>query len=209
MRDKYFYIDYDFDNKERHDKFEIIFQKIKEVKEEYYQSESEISYEDEDWTVYLDEEAKDWFNKIELTPNSEQRKVYDALWKLTKPEIRQKHPIFNTADNWDYDSVIEVVFQGDYQLIKVEKSINKGTLFFDPGGFPFGGTEALVQLIESFGNKVTYDHWHEGPHVRPQIGWDFEVAKKLVDQGKGVEIENLARNQKLEKKDKKWWEFWK
>ncbi|MVO07610.1 hypothetical protein GOQ30_00360 [Flavobacterium sp. TP390] len=207
MRDKFFYIDYDFEDNERHEKFEIFFQKLKEVKEEYYNAETEISYNDIDWTIYLDENARKWFTKIELTPNSEQRKIYNALWNLTKPEIRHKHPIFNTADNWDFNSVIEVIFQGDYELIKLEKLKDKGTLFFDPGGFPFGGTEALVQLIESFGNKVTYDHWHEGPHIRPEIGWDFEIAKKLVEEGKGVEISKS--NRALQIIEKKWWEFWK
>ena len=64
---------------------------------------------------------------------------------------------------------------------------------------PFGGTESLVQLIESFGHTVTYDSWHEGPPKRAAISWEFELAKKLVEQGKGIEQPN----------EKEWWKFWK
>lgn len=106
------------------------------------------------------------------------------------PEVRLKHSIFNTSDNWSLDSMLYLIFQGDYELIKITKTENIGTLFFDPGGFPFGGTESLVQLIESFGNKVTYDHWHAGSHLRPNIGWDYEVAKKYVEKGLGIEFSN-------------------
>jgi hypothetical protein len=188
MNTQYFYIEYQIGNPERHDKLEILFQKIKEEKEKYSETENEPSCAIEDWIVYLDNEAKEWFNKIELKPNSEQRRVYKKLWKLTKPEIRFKHPMFNTGDNWSLDSMINVIFQGEYELIKIERKENQGTLFYDPYSGPFGGTESLVQLIESFGNNVTYDYWHEGPHRRPEIGWDFELAKKLVKEGKGVEI---------------------
>ncbi|NQX85448.1 MAG: hypothetical protein HRT67_06025 [Flavobacteriaceae bacterium] len=92
--------------------------------------------------------------------------------------------MFNTADNWSLDSMIYVIFQGDYELIKIEKSNDNGTLYYNPVGIPFGGTESLVQLIESFGNTVTYDSWHEGTHKRAEIAWDFEVAKKLVEKEK-------------------------
>lgn len=204
MKDEYLYINYDIENDERHNKFEVIFNKIKVEKDKFYSSNIEPSSEVEDWIGYLDEKAKIWFNKIELKPNSEQKKTYDILWEMTAPEIRFKHPIFNTADNWGLDSMLYVIFQGDYQLIKVTKVKNKGALFFDPGGFPFGGTESLVQLIESFGNIVTYDDWHEGPHLRLNIGWNYELAKKHIEQG--IELKLPIKENS---KEKKWWEFWK
>jgi hypothetical protein len=197
MQEQNFYIEFKIEKKERIEKLETLFLKIRDAKNKYYKTGIEPSSETEDWIGYLDSDAENWFNKIELKPNSEQRKVYDQLWKLTKPEVRLKHPMFNTADNWSLDSMIYVIFQGDYELIKIEKSDSKGTLYYNPGGMPFGGTESLVQLIESFGNTVTFDSWHEGPHKRAEIGWNFEVAKELVEQGKGVESSDR----------KKWWKF--
>lgn len=213
MKEQYFHIEYEIGKTERHEKLEILFQRIKEEKEKYYETGDEPSSEIEDWIKYLDNGAKEWFNKIVFKPNSEQRKIYDQLWKLSKPEIRIKHPMFNTGDSWRLDSMIYVIFEGDYELIKIEKTENKGILFYNPRGAPFGGTESLVYLIESFGNKVTYDYWHEGPHLRPEIGWDFELAKQLVEKGKGVEsinqVKEISTNRKSKSAKKEWWKFWK
>lgn len=71
MKEEYLYIDYQIENDERHDKFEIIFNKIKEEKDKFYSSDIEPSSEIEDCIGYLDEKTKIWFNKIELKPNSE------------------------------------------------------------------------------------------------------------------------------------------
>lgn len=198
MQENNFYIEYKIGETERNEKLETLFLKLKEEKIKYSETGTEPSSEIEDWINYLDSDAKKWFSKIELKPNSEQRKVYNELWKLTKPEIRLKHPMFNTSDNWSLDSMIYVIFQGNYELIKIKKISDKGVLYYNPKGMPFGGTESLVQLIESFGNTVIYDSWHEGPHKRAEIGWDFELAKKLVEQGKGIEHPN----------EKKWWKLW-
>lgn len=187
MEEYVFYIEYKIGNPKRHEKLETLFLKLKENKELYFETGIEPSSEIEDWIEFLDTDAKIWFDQIELKPNSEQLKIYNQLWTLTKPEVRLKHPMFNTADNWSLDNMVYVILQGDYELVKIEKSDNKGTLHYNPGGIPFGGTESLVQLIESFGNTVTYDSWHKGPHKRAQVGWNFELAKELVENNKGVE----------------------
>ena len=71
MKEKYFYIEYQIGNGERHEKLEILFQKIKEEKAKYSETGNEPSSEMEDWIKYLDIEAEEWFNKIEFQPNSE------------------------------------------------------------------------------------------------------------------------------------------
>lgn len=199
MEEYAFYIEYKIGNLKRHEKLETLFLKLKENKELYFETGIEPSSEIEDWIEFLDTDAKIWFDQIELKPNSEQLKIYNQLWTLTKPEVRLKHPMFNTADNWSLDNMVYVILQGDYELIKIEKSDNKGTLHYNPRGIPFGGTESLVQLIESFGNTVTYDSWHKGPHKRVQVRWNFKLAKELVENNKGVEPLNK----------KEWWQFWK
>ena len=77
MKEKFFYIEYEIGNEERHNKFEILFLKLREEKENYYQSGIEPSSEAEDWIKYLDDEARKWFNKIVLKPNSHQLKIYN------------------------------------------------------------------------------------------------------------------------------------
>jgi len=41
-----------------------------------------------------------------------------------KAKIRINHPIFNTGNNWGLDSMIYVIFEGDYELIKIAKIKN-------------------------------------------------------------------------------------
>ena len=208
---KNFYIEYKIGKEERHKKLEALFARIKLEKEKYHETKVEPQTEIRNWEKYLDKEAKKWFNNIIPKPNSKEKIFYDKLWNLTKPEIRIEHPIFNTGGSWDFESMLYAIFEGDYELIEIEKSVEGGTLFYKPYGAPFGGTESLVELIESFGNKVTYDFWHEGPHLRAEIGWDYELAKKLVEQGKGIEYVYKTKKAHIKENQsnkKYWWKFW-
>lgn len=205
MKDQYFHLEFDVATKASVSELLTIFQKIKEEKEKYHKTHTEPDVNISTWESYLSPEAKDWFaNKIPKEGSQEQE-IFDQLWQLSKPEVRIHHPIFKTEQGWDFESMLYTVFQGDYELITIEVKEAKGILFFDPGGFPFGGTESLVQLIESFGHQVTYDSWHEGPHLREEAGWDYGLAQQLVAEGKGVEEVILTKK----RGSNKWWQIWK
>lgn len=94
--------------------------------------------------------------------------------------------MFNVPGNWDFESMIDSLFNGEYVLVDlVRESEEFGVLYYDPWAGPFGGSESMVQLIESFGHTVTFDSWHQGPHHRRAIGWNYALAKQLVAAGKG------------------------
>jgi hypothetical protein len=78
------------------------------------------------------------------------------------------------------------LFNGEYTLVDlILNDGSNGILYYDPWAFPFGGSESLVALIESFGHYVHFDSWHEGSHLRQIIGWDYSLAKNLVAKGQG------------------------
>lgn len=153
--------------------------------EENFQPESEPN-----WIDYLDEEAIAWFADT-FDYQSDEGMVYQRLWELTEPDLRFDHPMFNFPGNWDFESMIDSLFHNECiydELVRLSPA--EGKLIYTPLAFPFGGSESLVALIESFGQIVTFDSWHEGPHKRRVIGWNFDRAIQLVAAGQGVTWEN-------------------
>ncbi len=194
MDSDYFYLEFKINETESFEKLEKLFTKIKKEKDIYIQDGNLDRIETIDWINYLDEKSLEWFSNV-FDFHSEEGKTYRKLWELTKPDIRIKHPMFNIDKIWEFESLIDTIFQGEYELISISKLEDKGKLKYNPWAGPFGGTESLVELIESFGNEVTYDYWHNGPHKRQKCKWNYQLAKKLVEQNKGID-------------DKKWWEIW-
>lgn len=71
-----------------------------------------------DWLSFLDEGAVKWFNDT-FDYESEEGKIYSKLYQLTAPEIRSQHPIFHVGKNWDFESTLDTIFNGDYILQKI------------------------------------------------------------------------------------------
>ena len=82
--------------------------------------------------------------------------------------------------------MLDAIFNGYYLLIDlVKEKDNQGCLYYQPTAYPFGGSDSLVELIKSFGNKIIYNSQHK--QIKPVIesSWDYELAKELVRQGIG------------------------
>lgn len=168
-----------------------MFAALKADKDEYWKDESEgdeaavNSASDPKWLDYLNGAAWNYFVE---NKDAEEEKVFWELWKLTKPSVRLTHPMFTRAQNWDFESMIEGIFHGEYTLDDIRQlDENRAVLLYDPWAGPFGGSEPLVALIESFGHHVTHDYWHQGPHKRGEIGWNYASARELVESGHGFE----------------------
>jgi len=43
---------------------------------------------------------------------------------------------------------------GDYDLIAIRPQATRHVLEFNPHGYPYGGTNSLVALVECFGHRV-------------------------------------------------------
>ena len=185
----YFQIKFIYD-KARFARLVAFFNKLKAVKNGEVQDDwgdIEDICSDEIWSEFLDDEAVEWFAGAFDTDGVEGQ-VYHKLWELTKPKIRVSHPFFIVPGSWDLESILDAIFNCEYDLIQIEaiEGSEEAVLYYNPHAQPFGGTESLVQLLEAFGCRVTYDTWHEGSHRKIEGTWDFEKAKKLVEQNKGV-----------------------
>lgn len=188
MRDKYFFVEFQIGSQPRFEALRRFFLALKVEKDRFCLESCEetgMNPEELNWYQFLDLEAVEWFSDT-FDFQSDEGKTYQKLCELTDPEVRWAHPMFTHPGHWDFDSLIEALFEGEYALIDlIQEEKMTGVLYYDPWAGPFGGTESLVELIESFGNTVTWDSWHEGPHHRRTVGWDFELAKKLVQAGQG------------------------
>ncbi len=201
MKDTYSYIEFEFDDSVRFEHLQNIFLKLKEVKDEFGKeidlenkrnnSTYEDPVDDYQWKDYLDKKAIAHFaNTFDF--NSEEGIIYWKLWELTEPEIRLQHPFFKTPGNWDFECMLDAIFSGYYILISLVKDKdNRGCLYYQPTAYPFGGSDSLVELIKSFGNKITYNSRHKYSNPIVESEWDYELAKKLVKQGVGLTPELL------------------
>ena len=192
MKEQYFYIEFQIVILERFNNLSIMFEKLKQVKSDWMNSFEQESdnldfkdpIDDFQWRNYLDEEAIKWFANT-FDYQSEEGRIYLQLWNLTTPRIRLEHPFFQPPGNWHFESMLDSIFNGDYLLIDlVKEKSDRGCLYYDPHGFPFGGSDSLIELIRSFGNNIIYDSWNENIPVR-KSEWDYELAKNLVAQGIG------------------------
>ena len=190
MKDTYCYIEFEFENLASFNNLHKMFLKLKEVKDELgadinlEQKQNNLIYQDpvsdRQWKDYLDEKANAHF-KNTFDFNSEEGIIYWQLWEITQPEIRLKHSFFKTPGNWDFECMLDAIFNGYYYLIDlVREKDNQGCLYYQPTAYPFGGSDSLVELIKSFGNRITYNSRHK--YIKPTVRsmWNYELAKELV-----------------------------
>ena len=202
MKDEYYYIEFQIGNLTRFASLQKMFAKLKQVKNDliediYLTEKTNSDYVDPvdnfQWRDYLDDKAIEWFNDT-FDFNSEEGIIYWKLLELTAPEIRFQHPFFKTPGNWYFESMLDAILNGDYTLIAlVKEKGNRGCLYYNPRAYPFGGSGSLIELIESFGNQVTYDSWQKKKNPLVESEWNFELAKKLVAKGIGFTPELLER----------------
>jgi hypothetical protein len=187
-----FYLEFTIGTKERFNSLHQLFLALKYQKEllisDWDRNDSIESYDSDkepDWSDFLDKEAIEWFaNTFDF--DSDEGVTYQKLWDLTEPAIRLAHPMFNLPGNWNFESIIDSIFDSEYELVKlILINDNKGRLYYDPWAFPFGSSDSLVALIESFGHHVIFDAYREGSPYRPIVGWDYALAKSLVAKGQG------------------------
>lgn len=200
MKDTYFYIEFEIINYARFPALQKFFRQLQEVKsncvsqidlQHKYHHDYSDPVDSFPWQDLLDDEAVKWFENC-FDFDSEEGITYWKLWELTEPEVRLQHPFFKTPGNWNFESMLDAIFNGDYVLVDlVREDENRGCLYYEPRGYPFGGSDSLVELISAFGNLVTYDSWHKNNRPQRASAWDYELAKKLVRQGIGFSSELL------------------
>lgn len=196
MRDQYFYLEFTIGAYARFDALSRMFVALKAEKDRIWARSTPEAEEDDyepmfdpKWLELLDEPAIEWFaDTFEF--DSSEGETFQRLWNLTSPEVRRTHPMFQLPGNWNFEAMLDALFNGEYVLVDIVKETpTTGVLFYEPFAAPFGGSEGLVALVESFGHTIIFDSWHKGPHQRRTSAWDYQLAKELVAAGKGVKPE--------------------
>jgi hypothetical protein len=108
---------------------------------------SESKRSEDEWKSFFDESAFKSF----WWPSDEERKEWEKVWFRTP--YQERHKILPTR--WDFGSMIETIISNEWLLVGIRKlSTNEAIIEFDPQAYPFGGTNCLVALAESFGHQV-------------------------------------------------------
>jgi len=99
---------------------------------------------------------------ISETPTSDgvQTLVSDSAWidLLDNQAIE----ILTREGAWALEDILDCVLQGEYALVGVTFDGRSGRLIYEPWAYPFGGTDALKALVETFGLEVSRDSFHDG-----------------------------------------------
>ena len=207
MKDTYCYIEFEFEDLGSFNNLHQMFLKLKKVKDELNedlnleQKQNNLIYRDPvsnyQWKYYLNEKAIAHFENT-FDFNSEEGIIYWQLWEITQPEIRLEHPFFKTPGNWDFECMLDAIFNGYYCLIDlIREKDSQGCLYYQPIAYPFGGSDSLVELIKSFGNKITYNSRHKYIKPTTKSMWNYELAKELVKQKIGF-TPQLLHNWKIQ-----------
>ena len=141
------YLDFALSDAERFSKLQIVFAALKNAK-----SADTIDPDDDSWLGLFDDSAREYF----WWPTPEEVADWQRRWESTPVPQRFTDPSLVTP--WDFSSMIEAFKNGEYELVALDRTTDTtGRLTFNPLAWPFGGTNCMRALIESFGGVVTHE----------------------------------------------------
>jgi hypothetical protein len=121
---------------------------------------------DEQWMSFFDQEALAHF----WWPTESELQEWSRQWFDTHQSKRHLIP----PTRWDFGSLIDAVRNNEWDLTGVRSLDDQTALIeFTSHSYPFGGTECLVTLVESFGNQVLEvdDGTGARPHIPVAVYW--------------------------------------
>ncbi|MBD9668861.1 hypothetical protein IB278_33400 [Variovorax sp. VRV01] len=98
--------------------------------------------------AYLTDGERSYFSN--LTP--EEVAEWNEYWFSTP--LPKRHSPEMLTPQWDFASMLDAIWNGDYDLIAIQPRAARYVLEFNPHGYPYGGTGSLVALVECFGHQV-------------------------------------------------------
>ncbi|MEQ8210267.1 MAG: hypothetical protein RH917_10590 [Lacipirellulaceae bacterium] len=63
--------------------------------------------------------------------------------------------------SWPLEDILDCLLAGEYELVSLSYTEGAGKLVYDPWSFPFGGTDPLKGMLESFGFEVQIDSFYD------------------------------------------------
>ena len=79
-------------------------------------------------------------------------RIKNEYWFSTP--LPKRHSPEILTPQWDFVSMLDEFWNGDYDLIAIRPQATRYALEFNPHGYPFGGIGSLVALVECFGDRV-------------------------------------------------------
>jgi hypothetical protein len=138
-----FYVEFEIASEEQLDKLSEVFAALVAAKT------GDDWKDDPYWLVFFDDAAKRNF----WWPTDAVLKDWGRRWSSTPLETRWTDPSLRTK--WLFGSLIDAFCNGEYDLLGCRQtSDGRGRIEFDPYGWPYGGTECMRVLAESFGHRV-------------------------------------------------------
>lgn len=110
----------------------------------------------EDLEYYILEKIDEFYHKEELDyfwwPTKEENKIFWNKYKLLDEENRQE---YIRSVSWDFETVFSEIGLGDYTIEGCEMiGEQMAKLYFNPAGYPYGGSEVLQEALKAFGVTI-------------------------------------------------------
>ncbi|PCE26243.1 hypothetical protein BWP39_17115 [Paraburkholderia acidicola] len=83
---------------------------------------------------------------------AEEMAEWNEYWFSTP--LPKRHSPEMSTPGWDFASMLDAFWNGDYDLIAILPRATRHVLEFNPHGYPYGGTGSLVAMVECFGHQV-------------------------------------------------------
>lgn len=110
--------------------------------------EGDESADESQLSAYLADGERSYFSNL----TSEEMAEWNEYWFSTP--LPKRHSPEMPTPQWDFASMLDAIWNGDYNLIAIRPQATRHVLEFNPHGYPYGGTGSLVALVECFGHRV-------------------------------------------------------
>jgi hypothetical protein len=98
--------------------------------------------------AFLNDSEHSYFSNL----TQEEMAEWNEYWFSTP--LPKRHSPEMLTPQWDFASMLDAIWNGDYDLIAIRPRATRHVLEFNPHGYPYGGTGSLVALVECFGHQV-------------------------------------------------------
>jgi hypothetical protein len=110
--------------------------------------DSEEPADESQLLAFLTDGERSYFSNL----TAEEVAEWNEYWFSTP--LPKRHSPETLVPQWDFASMLDAFWNGDYDLISIQPRATRHVLEFNPHGYPYGGNGSLVALVECFGHQV-------------------------------------------------------
>ncbi|WP_155649132.1 hypothetical protein [Burkholderia cepacia] len=138
----YCYVDFESNGEKALQRLTEFFDLVKAAKD------SDEPADETQLSAYLTEVERTYFPNL----TAEELAEWNEYWFSTP--LPKRHSPEMPTPGWDFASMLDAFWNGDYDLIAIRPRATRHVLEFSPHGYPYGGTGSLVAMVECFGHQV-------------------------------------------------------